>query len=232
MVADRSAPHHEGNTVDFTTIAAEQLRDTPDPHAAESSETVFDGAIWNVRRESFSMPGGEKPLTREFVTHPGAVSILALDEQDRLLLINQYRHPVGMRMWEIPAGLLDVSGESALEAAQRELGEEADLRAEQWHTLADFDNSPGSSAEANRIFLARGLSEVPSEERFTREGEEAEIVAGFATLDDAVAAVFDGRLTSPTAVLGVLAARIARDSGWSTLRAPDAPWSARPQQAG
>ena len=218
--------------MDFTDITSEQLSDTPDPHTAESSETVFDGAIWDVCRETFRMAGQENALTREFITHPGAVSIVALDERDRVLLINQYRHPVRLRMWEIPAGLLDVSGEPALDAAQRELGEEADLRAEQWDTLVDFDNSPGSSAEANRIFLARGLSEVPAAQRFTREGEEAEIVAGFADLDDAVAAVLDGRLTSPAAALGVLAAHIARARDWSTLRAPDAPWSARPQHAG
>ncbi|HBH55698.1 MAG TPA: ADP-ribose pyrophosphatase [Kocuria sp.] len=218
--------------MDFTDITPEQLRDTADPHTADSSEIVFDGAIWDVCRERFRMAVQEDALTREFITHPGAVSVLALDERGRVLLINQYRHPVRMRMWEIPAGLLDVSGEPALHAAQRELGEETDLRAEQWHTLVDFDNSPGSSAEANRIFLARGLREVPSADRFTREGEEAEIVAGFADLDDAVAAVLGGRLASPAAALGIMAAHIARAHDWSTLRAPDAPWQARPQHAG
>ncbi|MDO4919879.1 NUDIX hydrolase [Kocuria sp.] len=218
--------------MDFTTITPEQLQDRPDPHEVTDAETVYHGAIWDVARETFRMADQDEPLVRDYITHPGAVAVLALDEHDRVLLINQYRHPVRMRMWEIPAGLLDVSGEPALDAARRELGEEADLTAEQWDTLVDFENSPGSSAEANRIFLARGLGEVPEAERFTREGEEAEIVAGFADLDAALAAVLSGRLTSPAAALGILAAHAARAQGWSTLRAPDAPWSARPHHAG
>ncbi|MEV8158895.1 NUDIX domain-containing protein [Kocuria salsicia] len=217
--------------MEFTSITADQLRDRPDQRPVDASETVLDGAIWNVRRETFRMAGQEKPLVREFITHPGAVSIVALDEQDRILLINQYRHPVGMRMWEIPAGLLDVDGEPAVEAARRELGEEADLVAEQWDALVDFDNSPGSSAEANRIFLARGLSEVPAAERFAREGEEAEIVAGFADLDDAVDAVLAGRLASPAAALGIMAAHAAKARGWRTLRPADAAWPAHPELA-
>lgn len=218
--------------MEYTSITAEQLTDRPDPHTVMDSWTVYDGAIWDVCSESFRMTGQEEPLTREFITHPGAVSVVVLDEKERILLINQYRHPVRKRMWEIPAGLLDVSGEPALQAAQRELGEEADLTARTWHTLVDFDNSPGSSAEANRIFLARDLSEVPESERFEREGEEAEIVAGFADLDDAVAAVMAGRITSPTATLGILATHIARSRDWATLRAPDAEWTSRPRHEG
>ena len=218
--------------MEFTSITASELQDRPDPHEVAEAETVYHGAIWDVARETFSMADQDEPLVRDYITHPGAVAVVALDDQDRVLLINQYRHPVRTRMWEIPAGLLDVSGEPALAAAQRELGEEADLVAEHWDTLVDFENSPGSSAEANRIFLARGLSEVPDAERFTREGEEAEIVAGFADLDDAVAAVLSGRLTSPAAALGILAAHIARSRDWGTLRAPDAAWPARPGHAG
>lgn len=214
--------------MEFIDITAEQLRDRPDQHTVDESSTVLEGAIWDVRRETFRMADQEKPLVREFIAHPGAVSIVALDEQDRILLINQYRHPVGLRMWEIPAGLLDIAGEPAVDAARRELGEEADLRAEHWDVLVDFDNSPGSSAEANRIFLARGLSEVDTDDRFEREGEEAEIVAGFAPLDDAVDAVLDGRILSPAAALGIMAAHTARSRGWSTLRPADAAWPARP----
>ena len=218
--------------MEYTAITSQQLEDRPDPHEVTEAETVYHGAIWDVVRETFAMANQDEPLVRDYITHPGAVAVVALDDQDRVLLINQYRHPVRTRMWEIPAGLLDVAGEPALDAARRELGEEADLVAEHWDTLVDFENSPGSSAEANRIFLARGLSEVPGAERFTREGEEAEIVAGFADLDDAVAAVLSGRLTSPAAALGILAAHTARSQGWATLRASDASWPARPDRAG
>ena len=143
--------------MEFTDITAAGLRDRTDPHPAVSTQVVYHGAIWDVQRERFSLGDDGQPLTREFIDHPGSVAVLALDEQERVLLINQYRHPVGLRMWEIPAGLLDEAGEAPHAAAQRELGEETDLRAEQWHTLVDFHNSPGSSAEANRVFLARGL---------------------------------------------------------------------------
>lgn len=210
--------------MEFTDVTATQLRDRPDPHPAMSSEVVYHGAIWDVQREQFHLEDEDDTLTREFIDHPGSVAILALDEQERVLLINQYRHPVGLRMWEIPAGLLDEEGEAPHAAAQRELGEEADLRAEKWHTLVDFHNSPGSSSEGNRVFLARGLHPVPEEQRHERSGEESEIVAGFVPLDDAVDAVFSGRLHSPTLVFGIMAAHTARARNWEPLRPVDAPW--------
>ena len=216
--------------MDFTDITAAQLRDRPDPHPAVSSQIAFHGAIWDVQRERFHLGEQDEALTREFIDHPGAVAILALDEQDRVLLINQYRHPVGLRMWEIPAGLLDEAGEAPHAAAQRELGEEADLRAERWHTLVDFHNSPGSSTEGNRVFLARGLQPVPEGQRHERSGEESEIVAGFVPLDAAVDAVLAGRLHSPTAVFGIMAAHIARARDWEPLRPVDAPWQSAPRE--
>ena len=143
--------------MELSGVSRAELKDTLDPHTVVASDTVYEGFVWDVQRDEFRMGDEDSTLKRDFITHPGAVSIVALDQQDRVLLINQYRHPVGMRMWEIPAGLLDVDGEPPHTAAQRELAEEADMTADDWHVLVDFHNSPGSSSEANRIFLARGL---------------------------------------------------------------------------
>lgn len=168
--------------------------------------TAFDGAIWSVQRETFEL--GEDRLTREFVDHPGAVAVVALDEENRVCLIRQYRHPVRAELWEIPAGLLDVAGESLEDAARRELAEEADLRAEDWSVLIDHYPTPGSSSESIRIFLARGLHEVPEEERHQREAEEAHMVRRWVDLDELVRAALNGGLRNANTLIGVMAARL------------------------
>ncbi len=193
-----------------------------------SSEVVFDGAIWDVRRDVVDL-GRAGEVAREVVDHPGAVGILALDEAGRVPLVHQYRHPVGMRMWELPAGLLDVGGEPPQVAARRELAEEADLRAGTWHTLIDWMLSPGGSSEAFRCYLARDVSEVPLGERHQREGEELDMPTRWFGLDEIRDAVLTGRLHSPSLIVGVLAACAARDSGWATLRADDDPWPEHPR---
>jgi ADP-ribose pyrophosphatase len=158
------------------------------------------------------------------LVHTGAVGIVALDDQDRVLMVRQYRHPVRSYLWEPPAGLLDVDGEDPLETARRELAEEGDLRADEWHVLVDFYNSPGGSTEAFRCYLARDLHPVPEPERHEREGEERDMHTAWLPLDEARELVLAGRLHNPTAVTGVLAACAARDAGWSTLRPADSPW--------
>lgn len=168
--------------------------------------TAFDGVIWSVQRETFAL--GEEQLTREFVEHPGAVAVVALDEQDRVCLIRQYRHPVRAELWEIPAGLLDVPGESLEEAARRELAEEADLRADHWSVLIDHYPTPGSSSESIRIFLARGLHEVPVEERHEREAEEAQMIQRWVPLDEVVSTALGGGLRNANTLIGVMAARL------------------------
>ena len=166
-------------------------------------------------------------MTREVLVHTGAVGVIALDESDRVLLLRQYRHPVRHYLWEPPAGLLDVDGEDPLDAARRELAEEADLRADEWHVLVDFFNTPGGSTEAFRCYLARGLHEVPEHERHERHGEERGMTTAWVALDEARDLVLGGRLHNPTAVTGILAAWAARVVGWSTLRPADAPWPER-----
>ena len=116
-------------------------------------------------------------VTRDFVTHPGAVAVLALrelDGVDHVLMIRQYRHASGGHVWELPAGLLDVDGEPPWEAAARELAEEVDLTADEWHVLADDVTSPGAFPETVRIFLARGLQEVAAADAHQRTAEELE----------------------------------------------------------
>ncbi|WP_298586965.1 NUDIX hydrolase [uncultured Kocuria sp.] len=214
--------------MDIRHLAAEELSDQYSDRRTVASETVYEGFIWDVRRDEFELARGEDPLRRDYITHPGAVSVLVLNDQDEVFLINQYRRPVGMTMWEIPAGLLDVEGEDPAAAAQRELLEEADLRAGRWDVLVDFHNSPGSSSEANRVFLARDLSDVPDHELHERDGEEAEIHGAWVPLDGAVRAVLEGRLNSPAAVIGILAAHAARSEGYRSLRPADAPWPGHP----
>ena len=161
------------------------LADEPAEVEIIRTERAFHGRVWDVRRDEFAYNGAS--IVREYVDHTGAVAVLALDDDDRMLLIKQYRHPVRMRDWEIPAGLLDIAGEDPLTAAQRELAEEADLAAAQWDVLGEFTTSPGGSDEAIRIYLARGLTATA--EAFDRDEEEADIEVRWASLDEVVDAV-------------------------------------------
>lgn len=187
------------------------------------TEQVFEGLVWDLRRDTFELGG--RPVVREYVDHPGAVAVLALDDRDQVFLIRQYRHPVRMRTWEIPAGLLDVHGEDPLSAAKRELAEEGDLEASDWAVLVDFFTSPGGSDEAVRIYLARGLRALP--EAFEREDEEAHMEARWAGLDECVDAVLARRVQNPSLAIGVLAAQAARARGWASLGDADAAWPGR-----
>lgn len=189
-----------------------------------SSRVGFHGMDWNVRSDTF-LYGGE-PVHREYVAHPGAVAMLAMDDDDRVLLINQYRHPVRHREWEIPAGTLDVAGEAALDTAKRELAEEADLEADTWNVLVDYYTTPGYSAEAMRIFVARGVHATP--EPFEREETEVGIETAWVPLDSAVDAVLHRKLYNTSLVVGVLAAYAARANGWASLAPGDAEFPRRP----
>jgi ADP-ribose pyrophosphatase len=191
-----------------------------------SSTERFSGRVVSLVSDEIALPGGTG--VRDYVVHPGAVAVAALDEEGRIVLLRQYRHPVRADLWELPAGLLDVAGEPALETAGRELWEEADLRAAQWHVLADLLTSPGGSDEAIRVYLARGLSEVDPAERHVRTDEEAVMTIERLDLDTAVAMVFDGTIQNATCAAGVLAAARARQDGFAGLRPADAPWEARP----
>ena len=168
-----------------------------------ASELAFRGAVWDIRRETFDLPEASG-LVRDMMAHTGAVGIGVVDEQNRILLIQQYRHPVRARLWEVPAGLLDVDGESAFDAAARELVEEADLTAARWQVLSDSCLSPGSSSETMRLYLARDISFVPESDRHERSEEEAGFLFRWVDIDEAVDAVVDGRITNAIAQLAIL----------------------------
>jgi 8-oxo-dGDP phosphatase len=205
----------------------EPIEDVPELHELTDEQLIHHGKVFDVARETFDYDG--KPITREIVRHPGAVAILALDDEGRVLLIRQYRHPIRTRAWEIPAGLLDKAGEPPLTGAQRELAEEADLAAARWDVLADFQNSPGGSDETIRVFLARDVSAVPA---FERSDEEADIEVRWVPLDDVVDAVLARRVQSPSLVIGALAAQASRARDWATLAPGDEPWLRHPVLGG
>ena len=196
-------------------------------YPVRSSRRPYRGRIMSLRVDEVEMPSG-RVATREVIEHLGAVAVVALDEADQVVAIRQYRHAIGAELVELPAGLLDVPGESAALTAARELFEEAGLRAATWHTLADLRTSPGLSDEAVRIFLARDLTELPPAERHVGEDEEAEIVVFRMDLGAAADAVLTGAVENGIMATGVLAAARARDGGWAALRPADAPWPARP----
>jgi len=205
-----------------------ELNDQPFRPEIVSTETAFEGKIWNVRRDTFRYNGEE--ITREYVDHTGAVGILAMDDDGRVLLIRQYRHPVRHRDWEIPAGLLDMHGEDPLTAAKRELGEEADLEADEWNVLTDVFTSPGGNDESIRIYLARGIRSTGS--AFDREAEEADIELRWTPLDEAVDAVLQRRVHNAPLIIALLTARTAREQGWSSLGAANEPWPSHPKLNG
>ncbi|AEI12433.1 NUDIX domain-containing protein [Cellulomonas gilvus] len=178
-------------------------------------EVVYRGRVWDLARDVVDL--GDTQVVREYVAHTGAVAVIALDDEDRVLLLSQYRHPARHVLWEPPAGLLDVAGEPAVLAAARELAEEADLVAGRWWRLVEFFTTPGGSSEHITVFLARDLTPVPEAERFARTDEEAAMVPVWVPLDEAVAGVLGDRFASPTTTIGVLAAAAARARGWSTL---------------
>jgi 8-oxo-dGDP phosphatase len=199
------------------------LADQPEHWDVVSSTPELRGRLISVRSDKVRMPDNQI-AEREVVHHPGAVAVLALDESQRVLMIRQYRHPVGYLLWEIPAGLRDVEGEPLQATAARELLEEAGYRAREWHSLVDYFSSPGFSSERLRVFLARGLERVPEAERdFVPKDEEAHLLLDWLPLDEAVRLVLAGQLHNGVAAVGILAGYAARSDGFTALRPPDAP---------
>jgi ADP-ribose pyrophosphatase len=169
------------------------------------SAVVYRGAVWDVKRDVVDYPGGQ--ITRDYVDHPGAACVVALDDDDQVVLLRQYRHPVGAKNIEIPAGLLDIPGEDPLECAKRELAEEAGLQADTWAHLMSLNVSPGGSNEVIHMYLARELSVVESD--FVKTGEEADMTMHRLPLSEAVAACLAGDITNQIAVTALLAAHVS-----------------------
>ncbi|MDX3231585.1 NUDIX hydrolase [Streptomyces sp. ME19-01-6] len=207
-----------------------RIQDTPEEWRVTATARPFTGHKTGVRTDEVVMPDGSR-TTRDYQVHPGSVAILALDDEDRVIVVRQYRHPVRQRLWEIPAGLLDVPGENPLHAARRELYEEAHVKAEDWRVLTDVYTSPGGSDEAVRIFLARGISDAEGE-RYEGAHEEADMELARVPLDELITGIFAGELHNTCLTAGVLAAHAAQSgTGFEALRPADAPWPARPFEA-
>ena len=202
----------------------EPLEDAPYVPHIVSSGLAYKGKVWDVRSETFEY-NGEK-ITREFVAHTGAVAVFAMDENENVLLIRQYRHPIRSREWELPAGLLDIAGEDPLIGAKRELAEEADIVATDWAVLTDFQTSPGGSNEALRVYLARGVSAAP--EAFARTDEEFDIEVRWASLDEIIEAVLARKIQNSILAISALAADALRRRGWEPLADENTPWTRHP----
>lgn len=185
--------------MDLEALRSGPLEDVSERAPLVTRETVFGGRVWDIVRDTVTFGG--RSMTREYMAHTGAVVVAAV-EDGRLLLINQYRQPIGAREWELPAGLLDVPGEDPLEAAKRELAEEADLVAAEWRELVAYHPSAGGSDELITVFVARGVSSAP--DPHDRTDEEAEIVVRWEPLGDVVAAIVEGRVRNGPLIVAAL----------------------------
>jgi 8-oxo-dGDP phosphatase len=208
---------------DPVSVVPVDLTDEAGSWPVTDSSVLCGGKIVQLRQDTVQLPDGEL-VSRDVVEHPGAVAIVALDEQSRVLMIRQYRHPAGATLWELPAGLRDVAGEPLAETARRELAEETGYQADDWRILTDYLSSPGISTERLRIFLARGLTMAAAAEReYVRQHEEAYLTVAWVPLMEAVRGVLAGELHNGVAVAGILSAYAAQREGFSMLRQPGEP---------
>ncbi|WP_051215506.1 NUDIX domain-containing protein [Granulicoccus phenolivorans] len=214
--------------MDFPVLSAAELTDRATTWPTVGHRELAAGKLFGFVEDRVTTPDGGE-MVREYLRHTGSVGIIALDDRDRVALVQQYRHPVGFELIEPPAGLLDVLTEDPLDAARRELAEEVGLAADQWAVLVDVFNSPGCSDEFLRIFLARGLRSTPAPDGFEVHGEEAHMRRYWAHRDDLTRAVFAGRLANPVLVAGVLALA-ATGTAYASLRPAHTPWPARDQR--
>jgi ADP-ribose pyrophosphatase len=195
------------------------LRDVEERWPVAGDSWHARGAFVTLRTDHVQMPDGGV-ADRDVVEHPGAVAVVALDDAGRVLLIRQYRHPVGHLLWEIPAGIRDVAGEPPRATAARELLEEAGYRARDWHVLADFFSSPGITTERLQVFLARGLTWVPEAERsgHVPQNEEAHLLVRWVPLHEVVGRFLAGDLHNGVTAVGILSAYAAQQGGVAALR--------------
>ena len=201
-----------------------QLADVPEHHEVRSTKTDLEGLVWDIRSDEVVY--GDTNLTRQYLSHRGAVAIVALNEEDDVLLIRQYRHPIRAREWELPAGILDIANEDPVVAARRELLEETGLAAANWELLLDFFPSPGGSNEAIRVFLARNLAVEASD--FLPTAEEVNIELRWVPLDDAVTSILDRKTQNGTLAVAILAAFAAKTRGWTNSTSANTPWDRHP----
>lgn len=191
------------------------LRDEAESWPVRRTEQLHsDSWVVGLRRDEVVQPDGGT-TSRLVLEHPGAVIVLAIDDEERVFCLRQYRHPAGCRFVELPAGVLDTGpSEAAIDAARRELREEAQLEATHWTPLLTVYSSPGISAERMQIFVAQGIA--PADRgSFRLEHEEADMETGWVPFDDLLEAVLDDRVQDAPLVLAVLA--------WDRRRGTDEP---------
>jgi len=208
-------------------LAAAEIADEPVSWPVRKREVLARGAVSDFVNDEVATPSGAS-IRRQYTAHPGAVGIIAWNADDQIAVVRQYRHPVGFQLVEPPAGLLDHGDEVFLNAARRELAEEAGLDAARWQVLVDLFTTPGATQESLRVYLARDLRDIGRPDDFELEGEEAEMDVCWAPRADLVDAIYAGRLQNPTMVSGVLALEAARlGDRLESLRPAGAPWPAR-----
>jgi 8-oxo-dGDP phosphatase len=199
--------------------ARPRLRDVDEQWAVVGDPRYVRGSFLTLRTDQVQMPDGEV-AARDVVEHPGAVAVVALDDDGQVLLIRHYRHPVGHLLWEIPAGIRDVTGESPRDTAERELLEETGYRARNWHVLGDIFTSPAITTERLQMFLARGLTWVPESERggHVPQHEEAHLLVRWVPLHQAVRLFLAGDLHNGVTAVGILSAYAVQQGGFAALR--------------
>lgn len=174
----------------------------------DSTDLHRDDWVVAVRADLITSPSHpeEEPFRRLVVEHPGAAIVLAVDDDERVVCISQYRHAARRRFIELPAGLCDAGGEDALRVAKRELQEEAQLAAAEWTHLVSAYPSPGISSERMHFYLARGLRDVDRGD-FELAHEEADMEVFRVPVADLVDAILAGRVTDAPVILAVLTAQ-------------------------
>lgn len=190
-------------------LADDGVADSDRSWPVARSETIYDSAYISLRSDTIVDSTGDEHV-RAVVTPNNAVAVVALDADDRVLLVEQYRHPTGRRLLELPAGTLDVEGEGPGDAAKRELAEEADVVAASWTPLMELTMTPGHSTERIQVFVATGLSAVADADRTTREAEEADMTQWWMPFGDAVDAALRGRISDAKTVAAILAVQVQR----------------------
>ncbi len=212
---------------DLRTLSGDEATDVQAHWQIRQHRVLGEGVVSDYVDDTVVTPTGDS-MNRQYLMHPGAVAVIALDELDRVVVVRQYRHPVSFQLIEPPAGLLDAEDESWLAAAQRELAEEAMLAADDWRLLIDMFTSPGCNSESIRFFLARGLRDVPRPDGFVVEHEELDMEICLMPLVDLLDGIYAGKVQSPTLVAGILALEAARLGGrLDALRPASSPWPAR-----
>ena len=162
-----------------------------------------DDWVVALREDVITRPGHDEQFSRISLEHPGAVVVLAVDDDERVMCLRQYRHTSGHEFVELPAGLRDAGDEPPVETAKRELREEVSLEAAEWQHLLTTYPSVGITSEVHHLYVARGLRAVETD--YVAEHEEAHLEVVWAPLPDLLDAVLDGRVREGPVAIAVLA---------------------------